>query len=104
MKDADFLALRKHYDEQATIVQSRFRLRFPGPVWDVIDSTALAQRQQADLMYRDVYIVRMGYCGARLEHMIAGQVLRDARYDPVAVLGDEMCEQMDRFQREQMAA
>lgn len=99
MNDNDFKALRKGYDEQAASIQAALRRRFAGADWDVFDSTGLAQREQADLMYRDVYLVRMGYCGARLERMLSGQVVRDARYDPIEVLGKDMCAEMDRFHR-----
>lgn len=103
MKDADFQALRKGYDERGAILQTDIRRRFAGPDWDVLTSIDLAQRDIADLMYRDVYVVRMGYCGARLEKMITGQVLREARFDSVDALAKHMIAEMDQFQREHTA-
>jgi hypothetical protein len=106
MNDGDFKALRPAYDEQVAYLRSELRRRFAGPDWDVFDSIGLSQRKLEDMMYRDVYLVRMDYCGARLESMITGQLLRehDPSFDPIKMLAKQMCAEMDQFQREQEAA
>lgn len=103
MNNRDFTALQSAYDAQAGMLEGALRRRFPGPDWDVLRALTLWQRNEADLLYRDVHFVRMGYCGARLDKMITGQILRDAKYDPIGCLGKEMCAEMDTFQRQVIA-
>lgn len=91
------------YDEDARRLTARLRAAYPDVWWKVHESLDLYIAGRTDHLVRDWYLIRGERNKIFVEFPVTGQMVRDAQFDVIPVIGKRMLWMLDEGASRQSA-